>query len=149
MHVFRRLVLAAGITSLALTGLAAAAARADADEILPTGSNGVTYVRTETGRTICGIQGDTVNCTVDFVKQPKTPAGEPTNTVTLSQDGIVRYVAADLGTAEPLHVLHYNETYIANGWAVEAFDDGTRFTNNRSNKAFWVSVTEVNALGAA
>ncbi|WP_135457643.1 hypothetical protein [Mycobacterium sp. DL99] len=127
--------------SLALPGIAAA------DEILPTGAGGVTYIRTESGRTLCGIQGDAVNCTVQFVNPPLTASGDVANSVTLDQNGKFTYLAADLGVTDPLHTIRYDQTYIANGWAVEAFSDGTRFTNNRSNEGFWVSVTDVNALG--
>ncbi|WP_280831502.1 hypothetical protein [Mycolicibacterium frederiksbergense] len=118
-----------------------------ADEILSSGPNGVTYIRTESGRTLCGIEGSSVNCTVQFVNPPLTWAGDVANSVTLNQDGTFSYVAADLGMADPLHTVHYDQTYITNGWAVEAFSDGTRFTNNRSNEGFWVSVDGVNALG--
>ncbi|GAA4398599.1 hypothetical protein GCM10023147_34980 [Tsukamurella soli] len=55
--------------------------------------------------------------------------------------------AADLGDIGPVDVLHYNEVYIANGWAVEAFDNGTRFTNNDSSRMFWVGVTDADTLG--
>ncbi|MCG7607505.1 MULTISPECIES: hypothetical protein [Mycobacterium] len=120
---------------------------AAAEEILPVGSNGVTYIRTESGRTMCGVHGDAVNCTVQFVNPPQTADGAPANSVTLVQDGTFTYLAADLGVADPMHAIAYNQTYITNGWAVEAFSDGTRFTNNRTNEGFWVSVTEVNALG--
>ncbi|MCV7194157.1 hypothetical protein [Mycolicibacterium brumae] len=78
---------------------------------------------------------------------PQTADGDPANSVTLNQDGTFTYLAADLGVADPMHTLSYDQTYIANGWAIEAFNDGTRFTNNRTNEGFWVSVTEVNSLG--
>jgi hypothetical protein len=120
---------------------------AAADEILPTAPNGVTNIRTESGRTVCRIQGDAVNCTVQFVNPPLTGSGDVANSVTLNQNGTFTYLAADLGVSDPLHTIRNNQTYIANDWAVEAFSDGTRFTNNRTNEGFWVSVTDVNALG--
>ncbi|MET4427212.1 hypothetical protein ABIA65_000494 [Mycolicibacterium sp. 624] len=73
--------------------------------------------------------------------------GQRANSVTLSQDGTFACVAADLGVIDPLHTVNSDQTYITNGWAVEAFSDGTRFTNNRSNEGFWLSVDGVEALG--
>ncbi|WP_197063893.1 hypothetical protein [Mycolicibacterium llatzerense] len=128
-------------------GSLATAGVAGADQILPTGPNGVTYIRTESGRALCGVEGDAVNCTVQFVNPPMTRAGDVANSVTLNQNGTFTYQAADLGVIDPLHTIRYDQTYIVNGWAVEAFNDGTRFTSNRSNEGFWVSVTDVNALG--
>lgn len=130
-----------------LGGSLAAAGVAAADEILPTGPTGVTYIRSESGRTMCGVQGDAVNCTVQFVNPPVTASGDVANSVTLNQDGSFTYLAADLGMIDPLHTVFYDQTYIANGWVVEAFSDGTRFTNNRTNEGFWISVDDVNALG--
>ncbi|MCV7065663.1 hypothetical protein H7H51_07920 [Mycolicibacterium farcinogenes] len=130
-----------------LGGSFATAGTAAADEILPTGPNGVTYIRTESGRTLCGIEGDHVNCTVQFTDPPMSSSGDVANSVTLNQNGSFTYLAADLGNIDPVHTVHYDQTYIANGWAVEAFDDGTRFTNNLTNEGFWVSVTEVSSLG--
>ncbi|PIB73194.1 hypothetical protein CQY22_017885 [Mycolicibacterium brumae] len=137
------IAIAVGAAGVSLGGPGVAAA----EQILPVGPYGVTYIRTETGRTMCGLQGDTVNCTVQFVNPPQTADGDPANSVTLNQDGTFTYLAADLGVADPMHTLSYDQTYIANGWAIEAFNDGTRFTNNRTNEGFWVSVTEVNSLG--
>lgn len=142
-----RVLSGTAVASAILGGSLAVPGIASADEILPTGPNGVTYIRTESGRTLCGIQGDAVNCTVQFVNPPLTESGDVANSVTLDQNGKFSYLAADLGMTDPLHTVRYDQTYIANGWAVEAFDDGTRFTNNRTDEGFWVSVTDVNALG--
>lgn len=127
--------------SLGVPGIAVA------DEILPTGPNEVTYIRTESGRTLCGVEGGHVNCTVQFVNPPTTSSGDTANSVSLNQNGSFTYLAADLGVIDPPHLVRYDQTYIANGWVVEAFSDGIRFTNNRTNEGFWVSVTEVNSLG--
>lgn len=142
-----RALIGAAIAGVILGGALTAPGIAAADEILPTGPNGVTYVRTESGRTLCGIQGDTVNCTTQFVNPPVAATGDIANSVSLNQNGTFTYLAADLGAIDAPHTIRYDQTYIANGWAVEAFNDGTRFTNNRSNEGFWVSVNEVNSLG--
>ncbi|GAS90815.1 hypothetical protein [Mycolicibacterium brisbanense] len=130
-----------------LVGSLVAPAVADADEILTVGPNGVTYIRTESGHTLCGVEGDHVNCTVQFVNPPTTRTGDAANSLTLNQNGTFTYLAADLGVIDPPHLIRYDQTYTVNGWAVEAFNDGTRFTSNRTNEGFWVSVTEVDALG--
>ncbi|WP_135453503.1 hypothetical protein [Mycobacterium sp. DL99] len=147
MNVRGLALVGAAVAGVFLGGALAAPGVAAADEILPTGPNGVTYIRTESGRTLCGVQGDAVNCTVQFVNPPVTAAGDFANSVTLNQNGTFTYLAADLGVIDPPHTIRYDQTYIANGWAVEAFSDGTRFTNNHTNEGFWVSVTDVNALG--
>ncbi|WP_229481260.1 hypothetical protein [Mycolicibacterium mageritense] len=147
MDVVVRVPISAIAAGVILAGSLAAPGIASADEILPTGPNGVTYIRTESGRTLCGIEGDVVNCTVQFVNPPVASSGDIANSVTLNQNGSFTYLAADLGAIDPPHTVHYGQTYITNGWAVEAFEDGTRFTNNRTNEGFWVSVTDVNALG--
>ncbi|AJR30135.1 hypothetical protein [Mycolicibacterium fortuitum] len=147
MNVRGRALIGAAVTGALLGGSMAAAGVAAADQILPTGPHGVTYIRTESGRTLCGIEGDHVNCTVQFVNPPLSSTGDIANSVSLNQNGSFTYLAADLGVIDPPHLIRYDQTYIANGWAVEAYSDGTRFTNNRSNEGFWVSVTEVNSLG--
>ncbi|QRY46705.1 hypothetical protein JVX93_07725 [Mycolicibacterium boenickei] len=146
MNVRGRALSCAAVAAI-LSGSLAAPGIAAADEILPTGPNGVSYIRTESGRTLCGIEGDHVNCTVQFVNPPLAGTGDIANSVSLNQNGTFTYLAADLGVIDPPHLIRYDQTYIANGWAVEAFNDGTRFTNNRTNEGFWVSVTEVNSLG--
>ncbi|MBU8824783.1 hypothetical protein [Mycolicibacterium goodii] len=147
MTVAVRTLTGAAAVGAILIGSSAAPSIAKADEILPTGPNGVTYIRTESGHTLCGIAGDHVNCTVRFVNPPMTSSGDVANSVALNQDGSFTYLAADLGVIAPPHSVQYDQTYIVNGWAVEAFNDGTRFTNNLTNEGFWVSVTEVDSLG--
>ncbi|WP_419776455.1 hypothetical protein, partial [Mycolicibacterium fortuitum] len=70
MNVRGRALIGAAVTGALLGGSMAAAGVAAADQILPTGPHGVTYIRTESGRTLCGIEGDHVNCTVQFVNPP-------------------------------------------------------------------------------
>ncbi|MUL84322.1 MULTISPECIES: hypothetical protein [unclassified Mycolicibacterium] len=147
MRIGGRVLAGVTLAGVVLGGSLVTPGVAAADEILPTGPNGVTYIRTESGRTLCGIQGDAVNCTVQFVNPPVTWSGDVANSVTLNQNGAFTYLAADLGMVDPIHTVHYDQTYIANGWAVEAFSDGTRFTNNHSNEGFWVSIDGVDSLG--
>lgn len=118
------------------------------DIILPVGPDGISYVRTHTGRTIAGISGDAVRAQVQFSEPRQTANGEPANSVILGQNGSIDFVAADLGAIDPT-VMEYGNVYIANGWTVEAFQDGTRFMNNDSSQQFWVSITDVNSLGHA
>jgi hypothetical protein len=145
------------VRALLSTGLAATAIGASvlttgvavADVTLPVGPNGVSYVGTPSGQTICGIQGDVVMCTVQFVNPHLTGAGDIANSVSLSQDGSLTYAAADLGQTDPLNNLEYGQSYIANGWSVDASSAGTRFTNLKTSESFWVSVDGANALGIA
>ncbi|MBN3511138.1 hypothetical protein JYB55_20110 [Mycolicibacterium septicum] len=147
MNVRGRALIGAAAAGAILGGALTAPGVAAADEIQPTGPNGISYIRTESGRTLCGIEGDRVNCTVQFVNPPLASTGDIANSVSLNQNGTFTYLAADLGVIDPPHLIRYDQTYTTNGWAVEAFNDGTRFTNNRTNEGFWVSATEVNSLG--
>lgn len=148
MNVRGRILICAAVASGAtLGGPMAAPGIAAADQILPSGPHGVTYIRTESGPMLCGIEDDRVNCTVQFVDPPPASAGDVPNSVSLNQNGTFTYLTADLGVIHPPHLILCDQTYITNGWAMEAFDDGTRFTNNRTNEGFWVSVTDVDALG--
>ncbi|CRZ17598.1 hypothetical protein [Mycolicibacterium neworleansense] len=147
MSVRGRALIVAAVVGAILSGSLADPGVAAADEILPVGPTGVTYIRTESGRTLCGVEGDHVNCTVQFVNPPLASTGDVANSVSLNQNGTFTYLAADLGVIDPPRLIRYDQTYIANGWAVEAFNDGTRFTNNRTNEGFWVSVTDVHSLG--
>ncbi len=147
MNVRGRAMIGAAMAGVVLSGSLAAPATATVDEILPTEPNGVTYIRTESGRTLCGIERDHISCTVQFTNPPLSSAGDVANSVSLKENGTFSYLAADLGVIDPPHLIRYDQTYVVNSWAVEAFSDGTRFTNNRTNEGFWVSVTEVNSLG--
>jgi hypothetical protein len=143
-------VLSSGMVAAAIgvSVLTAAVAVAD-DVILPVGPNGVTYIRTESGRTLCGIEGDVVRCTVQFVDPFMTGSGDLANSVALSRDGSLMYAAADLGQIDPVNTVEYGQSYLANGWAVDAASDGTRFMNINSSQSFWVSVDGASSLGMA
>lgn len=147
MDVGGRMLIGAALAGVIVADALAAAGMAAADEILPTGPRGVTYISTESGRTLCGVEGDRVNCTVQFVNPPAAATGDIANSATLNENGTFTYLAADLGVVDAPHLIRYDQAYITNGWVVEAFSDGTRFTNNRSNEGFWVSVDGVNPLG--
>jgi hypothetical protein len=68
MHKLRvRVLMSTGIAATAIGASVLTAGVAVADVTLPVGPNGVTYIRTESGRTLCGIEGDVVRCTVQFV----------------------------------------------------------------------------------
>ncbi|OBB83323.1 hypothetical protein [Mycolicibacterium peregrinum] len=84
---------------------------------------------------------------MQFVNPPLVSTGDIANSVSLNESGTFTYLAADLGVIDPPHLIRYDQTYVVNGWAVEALNDGTRFTNNRTNEGFWVSVTEVKSIG--
>ena len=142
-------LLSTGVAATAVGASVLTAGVAVADVILPVGPEGVTYIRTQSGQTLCGIQGDVVRCTVQFVNPPLTGAGDVANSVSLNQDGSLTYAAADLGQVDPLNTIEYGQSYIANGWSVDASSGGTRFMNLDSSQSFWVSVDGASALGIA
>jgi hypothetical protein len=61
--------------------------------------------------------------------------------VKLSADGTVEYLVGDLGDL-PETTLDYS-TFTAAGWTIDATEDGTRFTNDRTGHGMSVSVDEV------
>ena len=101
MNVRGRALIGAAVAGAILSGALVAPGIASADEILPVGPNGVTYIRTESGRTLCGVEGDHVNCTVQFVNPPLASTGDIANSVSLNQNGTFTYLAADLGRDRP------------------------------------------------
>ncbi len=103
MNVRGRALIGAAAAGAILGGALTAPGVAAADEIRPTGPNGVSYIRTESGRTLCGIEGDRVNCTVQFVNPPLASTGDIANSVSLNQNGTFTYLAADLGVIDPPH----------------------------------------------
>lgn len=126
---FSQLCLRVAPAGVALSQALSAPCVAAADEMLPVGPNGVAYIQTESGHTLCGVQADEVNCSVHFLQRPHTASGDAANSVTLNQNGGFTYLAADLGMVEPLHHVRYDQTYIVNGWVVQPYRDGTRFTS--------------------
>ena len=108
-------------------------------EQLPT-ENGYAFFQTKSGRTRCQISTAEVGCEAQFTAPPDVD-GVPANGVRLTPDGQTRWVVGNLGDI-PAVTLDYR-TYWAQGWTVEAREDGTRITNDRTRHGMTVAVEKV------
>jgi hypothetical protein len=114
---------------------------------IPLTPNGQGYVRVETksGLTACSITVELVACQTSADNWPVTPGGQHYHTVSVTSDGQLTWVEADLGALEGRVALDYL-TYSAQGWTIVASSDSTRFTNDRSGHGMSVSAASVTSF---
>ena len=107
---------------------------------IPLTPNGQGYVRVETksGSTGCSINTELVACQTAANNWPTTPGGRHYHTVSVTSDGQLHWVEADLGALEGRVTLDF-QTYSAQGWTIVANQDSTRFTNDQSGHGMSVS----------
>jgi hypothetical protein len=110
---------------------------------LPPDHNGYVFIETKSGMTRCQINKETVGCEAPFTNSPLQD-GEHANGVSISAGGNVQWVLGNLG-AIPTVTIDY-KTYAAQGWTINATEDGTRFTNDRTHHGMFVSVEKVNTF---
>jgi len=67
--------------------------------------------------------------------------GVPANGVRVTANGVVSWLVGNLGDI-PAVTLDYR-TYSAVGWTIEAREDGTRFTNDRTGHGMNVAIEGV------
>jgi len=70
--------------------------------------------------------------------------GVRANGVDLSADGNLNWIVGNLGDI-PVVTIDYR-TYSAVGWTIDATEDGTRFTNQRTRRGMFVSIEKVEAF---
>ncbi|MGE0214702.1 hypothetical protein [Mycolicibacterium sp.] len=105
-----------------------------------TPQNGYVFIETKSGKTRCQLDEQEVGCESSFVNAPEIE-GSPANGVRLSPNGEISWVLGNLG-AIPTVTLDYR-TYSAVGWTIDADEDGTRFTNDRTGHGMVISVEGV------
>ncbi|OBK46074.1 hypothetical protein A5655_00430 [Mycobacterium sp. 1081908.1] len=110
---------------------------------LPPDHNGYVFIETKSGVTRCQINKETVGCEAPFTNSPLQD-GEHANGVSISAGGNVQWVLGNLG-AIPTVTIDY-KTYAAQGWTINATEQGTRFTNDRTKHGMFVSVEKVNTF---
>jgi hypothetical protein len=108
---------------------------------LPPDQNGYVFIETKSGLTRCQINKETVDCEAPFTNSPLQD-GEHANGVSISSGGSVQWVLGNLG-AIPTVVIDY-KTYEAQGWTINATEQGTRFTNDHTGHGMFVSIDKVN-----
>jgi hypothetical protein len=106
----------------------------------PLTPNGQGYVRVETksGSTGCSINTEPVACQTAANNWPMTPVGRHYHSVSVTPDGQLHWVEADLGALEGRVTLDF-QTYSAPGWTIVAAPDSTRFISDRSGHGMSVS----------
>jgi hypothetical protein len=110
---------------------------------LPPDQNGYVFIETKSGTTRCQINKDTVGCEAPFTNSPMED-GEHANGVSISANGKVEWVLGNLG-AIPTTTIDY-KTYAAQGWTINATEEGTRFTNDQTGHGMFVSIDKVNTF---
>jgi hypothetical protein len=117
-------------------------AAAPGAEVLPP-KNGYVFIETKSGKTRCQLNEDEVGCEAQFTNSPVVD-GTHANGVRLTANGEVSWLVGNLGDI-PVVTLDYR-TYSAVGWTIEASEDGTRFTNDRTGHGMIVAVDGVQAF---
>jgi hypothetical protein len=105
--------------------------------------NGYVFIATKSGKTRCQLNEQEVGCESDFTNSP-VMNGMHANGVRLTADGEVSWLVGNLGDI-PAVTLDYR-TYSAVGWTIDAGEDGTRFTNDRTGHGMIVAVDGVQAF---
>jgi hypothetical protein len=105
--------------------------------------NGYVFVETKSSKTRCQLNEEEVGCESDFTNSP-VMNGMHANGVRLTANGEVSWLVGNLGDI-PAVTLDYR-TYSAVGWTIEAREDGTRFTNDRTRHGMTVAVDGVQAF---
>jgi hypothetical protein len=101
------------------------------------------FIETKSGKTRCQINDDEVDCESTFTNSPVI-AGTHANGVRLSASGELHWLVGNLGDI-PVVTLDYR-TYHAVGWSIDARENGTRFTNDRTGHGMVVAVDGVQAF---
>ena len=105
--------------------------------------NGYVFIATKSGKTRCQLNEQEVGCESDFTNSP-VMNGMHANGVRLTADGEVSWLVGNLGDI-PAVTLDYRR-YSAVGWTIDAGEDGTRFTNDRTHHGMIVAVDGVQAF---
>lgn len=102
--------------------------------------NGYVFIETKSGKTRCQINEAEVGCESAFTDSPEIE-GMPANGVRYTAEGQLAWVLGNIG-AIPAVTLDYR-TYSAQGWTIDAREDGTTFTNDRTGRGMMISIEGV------
>ena len=110
--------------------------------VLPPG-NGYVFIETKSGKTRCQLNEEEVGCEAQFASSP-VMNGMHANGVRVTPNGEVSWLVGNLGDI-PAVTLDYR-MYHAVGWTIDAREDGTRFTNDRTGHGMVVAIDGVQAF---
>lgn len=119
-----------------LTPAPTSTAAAPGAQVLPP-ENGYVFIETKSGKTRCQLNEEEVGCEAQFTSSPVLE-GTHANGVRLTANGEVSWLVGNLGDI-PTVTLDYRK-YSAVGWTIDAGEDGTRFTNDRTGHGMVVAV---------
>jgi hypothetical protein len=105
--------------------------------------NGYVFIETKSGKTRCQLSTDEVGCEAQFTNSPVLDGGHA-NGVRLTANGELSWLVGNLGDI-PVVTLDYG-TYSAVGWTIDAGEEGTRFTNDRTGHGMTVSIDGAQAF---
>ncbi|MDT5243645.1 MAG: hypothetical protein QOD36_1021 [Mycobacterium sp.] len=105
--------------------------------------NGYVFVETKSGKTRCQLNEEEVGCEAQFTNSPVLDGGHA-NGVRLTANGELSWLVGNLGDI-PVVTLDYG-TYSAVGWTIDAGEEGTRFTNDRTGHGMTVSIDGAQAF---
>jgi hypothetical protein len=125
-----------------LTPAPTTTAAAPGAEVLPP-EDGYVFIETKSGKTRCQLSTAEVGCEARFTTSP-VMNGMHANGVRVTADGEVSWLVGNLGDI-PAVTLDYR-TYSAVGWTIQASEDGTRFTNDRTGHGMIVAIEGVQAF---
>jgi len=91
------------------------------------------------------VRVELVACQTAANNWPTTKGGQHYHTVSVTANGQLHWVEADLGALEG-HVTLDFQTYSAQGWTIVATPDATKFTNDRSGHGMSVSDRSVTSF---
>jgi hypothetical protein len=117
------------------------AAAPGAEELSP--QDGYVFIETKSGKTRCQLNDEEVDCEAGFTDSPMMN-GMHANGVRLTANGEINWLVGNLGDI-PVVTLDYR-TYHAVGWTIDAREDGTRFTNDRTGHGMVVALDGVQAF---
>ena len=125
-----------------LTPAPTTTAAAPGAEVLPP-EDGYVFIETKSGKIRCQLSTAEVGCEAQFTTSP-VMNGVHANGVRVTADGEVSWLVGNLGDI-PAVTLDYR-TYSAVGWTIQASEDGTRFTNDRTGHGMIVAIEGVQAF---
>ena len=97
------------------------------------------FIETKSGKTRCQLNEEEVGCEAQFTDSPSLDGARQRRSVHRQRK--VEWLVGNLGDI-PVVTLDYR-TYRAVGWTIEAAEDGTRFTNDRTGHGMFVSIEKV------
>jgi hypothetical protein len=110
---------------------------------LPPDDNGYVFIETKSGHALCRIDAGNAGCQAQFTNSP-IQDGEHANGVNVTAGGSVQWVLGNIGALSAVPIGYH--TYSAEGWTIEAGEDGTRFTNDRTGRGMFVSIEHVDTF---